>query len=160
MRGRVGGNFGGYSPKPTFLGWRSWRSEYILLLGRFSCVWLFATPMGCSLPGSSVHGILQARILDWVAMPSSSGSSWPRDRTGVHCRQILYHWATRVALRPLRQHKALEGKAICTCLCISSAWPQFQIHNRCSTIVKLRNKWVLLFQHQHVGPCDACYEGW
>ena len=34
----------------------------------------------CSLPGSSVHGILQARILEWVAMSSSRGSSWPRDR--------------------------------------------------------------------------------
>ena len=37
-------------------------------------------PMDCSPPGSSVQGILQARILAWVAMPSSRGSSWPRDR--------------------------------------------------------------------------------
>ena len=37
--------------------------------------------MDCSPPGSSVHGILQARILEWVAMPSSRGSSRPRDRT-------------------------------------------------------------------------------
>ena len=42
-------------------------------------------PMDCSLPGSSVHGILQARILEWVAMPSSSGSFWPRDWTQVSC---------------------------------------------------------------------------
>ena len=40
-------------------------------------------PMDCSPPGSSVHGILQARILKWVAMPSSRGSSQPRDRTCV-----------------------------------------------------------------------------
>ena len=40
-------------------------------------------PIGCSPPGSSVHGILQARILEWVAMPSSRGSSQPRDRTNV-----------------------------------------------------------------------------
>ena len=40
-------------------------------------------PMDCSLPGSSVHGILQARILEWVTMPSSKGSSQPRDRTQV-----------------------------------------------------------------------------
>ena len=39
--------------------------------------------MDCSPPGSSVHGILQARILEWVAMPSSRGSSQPRDRTQV-----------------------------------------------------------------------------
>ena len=36
-------------------------------------------PVDCSLPGSPVHGILQARILEWVAMPSSRGSSQPRD---------------------------------------------------------------------------------
>ena len=41
--------------------------------------------MDCSLPGSSVHGILQARILEWVAMPSSRGSSQPRDGTQVSC---------------------------------------------------------------------------
>ena len=40
-------------------------------------------PMDCSLLASSVHGILQARILEWVAMPSSRGSSQPRDRIHV-----------------------------------------------------------------------------
>ena len=42
-------------------------------------------PMGCSLPGSSIHGILQARILEWVAISFSRGSSWPRNRTQVSC---------------------------------------------------------------------------
>ena len=41
-------------------------------------------PMDCSPPGSSVRGILQARILEWVAMPSSRGSSRPRDRSQVY----------------------------------------------------------------------------
>ena len=40
-------------------------------------------PMYCSPPGSSVHGILQARMLEWAAMPSSRGSSQPRDQTHV-----------------------------------------------------------------------------
>ena len=40
-------------------------------------------PMDCSPPSSSVHGILQARILEWVAMPSSTGSSWLMDQTQV-----------------------------------------------------------------------------
>ena len=40
-------------------------------------------PVDCSSPGSSVHGIFQARILEWIAMPSSRGSSWPRDWTPV-----------------------------------------------------------------------------
>ena len=42
-------------------------------------------PMDCSPLGFSVHGILQARILEWVAMPSSRGSSQPRDQTWVSC---------------------------------------------------------------------------
>ena len=56
-------------------------------------------PMDSSTPGSSVHEISQARILEWVAISFSRGSSWPRDRTCIPCivRQILYHWATRKA---------------------------------------------------------------
>ena len=42
-----------------------------------------SNPMDCSLPGSSIHGILQARILEWVAISFSRGSSWPRDGTQV-----------------------------------------------------------------------------
>ena len=42
-------------------------------------------PMDCSPPGSSVHGILQERMIEWVAMPSSRGSSQPRDGTRVSC---------------------------------------------------------------------------
>ena len=45
-----------------------------------SCLSL-CDPIDCSPPGSSVHGILQARILEWVAIPYSRGSSRPRDRT-------------------------------------------------------------------------------
>ena len=53
----------------------------------------------CSLPSSSVHGIFQARILEWVAISFSKGSSGPRDRTHIFCtsclgRQFLYHCAT------------------------------------------------------------------
>ena len=46
----------------------------------FSGVQLFCDPMDCNLPGSSLHGILQARILEWVAGPSSRGSPRPGDR--------------------------------------------------------------------------------
>ena len=42
-------------------------------------------PMHCSLPGSSVHGILQARILEWVTISFFRGSSWPRNGTQVSC---------------------------------------------------------------------------
>ena len=55
--------------------------------------------MDCSPPGSSVHGISQTRILEWVAMSFFRGSSWPRDQTHVSStdRWILHHWATREA---------------------------------------------------------------
>ena len=58
-----------------------------------SGIWLFCHPMGCSLPGSSVHGILQGGILEWVAISSSRGSSWPRDQTQISCTadRFFYH---------------------------------------------------------------------
>ena len=50
-------------------------------------------PMDCSLPGSSVRGIFQARVLEWVAISFSRGSSQPRESNlGLpHCRKMLYH---------------------------------------------------------------------
>ena len=58
----------------------------------------------CSPPGSPVHGILQARILEWVAISLSRGSSRLRDLIHVSCigRRILYLWATREALSSFR----------------------------------------------------------
>ena len=60
-----------------------------------SCLTL-CDPVDCSLPDFSVHGILQARVLEWVTMPSSRGPSQPRDQTRisyVSCtgRKVLYH---------------------------------------------------------------------
>ena len=57
-------------------------------------------PMDCSLPGSSGHGILQARVLEWVAVPSSRGSSQPRDPPQVSgtAGGFFTLWATREAL--------------------------------------------------------------
>ena len=56
-------------------------------------------PKDCSPPGSSVHGILQARILEWVVIPFSRGSSQSRDRTVVSCiaSRFFTTWATREA---------------------------------------------------------------
>ena len=54
-------------------------------------------PMDCSLPGSSVHGISQARILEWVAISLSRGSPQPRNQTWVSCIAggFFTNWATR-----------------------------------------------------------------
>ena len=57
-------------------------------------------PLDCSPPGSSVHRILQARILEQVAIPFSKGSTWPRDWTQVSCTADRFFtiWAAREAL--------------------------------------------------------------
>ena len=55
-------------------------------------------PMDCSLPGSSVHEILQSRIFEEVAMQSSRWSSLPICLSHLPCRWILYSWATREAI--------------------------------------------------------------
>ena len=77
-----------------------------------SRVWLFCDLMDCSPPGSSVHGILQARILEWVAISSSRESFRPRDQTCVSStgKQILYHWATREALGKIEDTQKNERK--------------------------------------------------
>ena len=48
-----------------------------------SCVQLFCDPVDCSLPGSSIHEISQARMLEWVVLSFSRGASWPRVQTWV-----------------------------------------------------------------------------
>ena len=60
-------------------------------------------PMGCSLSGSSVHGIFQARVLELIAISFSRGSSRPRNRTRVSCiaGRCFTVWATREASRIL-----------------------------------------------------------
>ena len=61
-----------------FTIWAARKAQTEAVLSRVSRIWL-CDPKDCRLPGSSVHGILQVRILEWVAMSSSRGSSPPRD---------------------------------------------------------------------------------
>ena len=67
------------------------REDYISVLVAQLCL-TFCDLVDCSPSGSCVHEIFQARILEWVAISFSRGSSWPRDQTPdlLHCRQILY----------------------------------------------------------------------
>ena len=69
-------------------GWRKRRPRWEWCLVAQSCLTL-CDPMDCSPPGSSIHGISQARILEWVTISFSMGSSWPWDRT---CVSSLLHW--------------------------------------------------------------------
>ena len=73
----------------------NWRKHGVGAKSLQSCLTFF-DPMDCRPPVSSVHGILQARILEWVAMSSCKGSSWPRDRTHISYISciggcVLYH---------------------------------------------------------------------
>ena len=84
-------------------------------------------PMNCSPPGSSIHGTVQARILEWVAISFSRGSSWPRDRTlvsriGGRCFNL---WATR---------EAIQCK-----LYVNSCWPTGKF------ILLLGTFWIFFF---------------
>ena len=96
-----GANLGVYSHSRILSLWFIWLPptllvrDWCLILPLCGCVCVhictqllqscltFWDPMDCSLPGSSVHGTFQARLLEWVAMPSSRRSSQPRDWTSV-----------------------------------------------------------------------------
>ena len=93
-------------------------------------------PMACSLPGSSVHEILQERVLEWIAISFSRGSSLPRDWTRVSCisctvKQILYclsHQGSPLSPRHLlKQRKSAwhqASVALMGCCVVGwSCWP-------------------------------------
>ena len=75
-------------------------------------------PMDCSLSGSSVCEISQARILEWVVISAFRGSSWPRVWTHIsyivdsllNCRWMLYHWNTREGHHNSASKKSCLGK--------------------------------------------------
>ena len=80
-------------------GWRGHWGYIARVLVAQSCLTL-CNPMDCSPPGSSFHGTLQARILEWVTIPFSRGSSQPRGQNWVSCTagRFFIVWVTRVAL--------------------------------------------------------------
>ena len=78
-----------------------------------SQLWLtLCDPINCSLPGSCIHGISQARILEWVAIPFSRGSSRSRNRTQLSCTASRFFtiWATREAPREANRTSNLGPK--------------------------------------------------
>ena len=74
-----------------------WKCESVSLLVAQLHLTLW-DPMDCSLPSSSVHEILQARILHWAAIPFSKGSSWPRNQTHISHTEGRFFtiWATEI----------------------------------------------------------------
>ena len=90
--------------------WLVWTACFpvVVLLVTQSC--LFLTP-DCSSPHSSVHGILQARVLGWVAIPFFKGSSWPRDWTQGSCMagRFFTIWATELSLSKVFSSTTVQG---------------------------------------------------
>ena len=122
--------------------------------------------MDCSPPGASVTGILQARILEWVAISSSRGSSWPRDQICVFyisCigRWILYHCNTRIVdlvhlwpgsrvffkmtLEPIYCMPQFSSVAqLCPTLCdpMNCSMPGLPVHHQLPEFTQTRVHWV------------------
>ena len=120
-----------FSQHPGFIPclktrWRAATHSLGLKVKVKSCPTL-CDPVDCRPSGSSVHGISQARILEWVAISFSMGSSQPRDRTQVFCiaGRCFNLWATRKAQLE-ETNCASQGsrdmetsKYTKTCICIS-----------------------------------------
>ena len=87
---------------PAHLTSHHLRPALCVLVSQF-CLTL-CDPLNCSPPGSSLHGILQARVLEWVAISFYRGSSWPRDWTQVSyiAGRFFTLWATRKAVSWLK----------------------------------------------------------
>ena len=86
--------------------------SYLMCMCAHSCLTL-CDSMDCSLPGSSIHGIFQGRILEWVAISLSRRFSRPRDWTRVSCdscigRWVLYHCTTQEASAPPQMNIGLS----------------------------------------------------
>ena len=101
--------------------------RFVCVLAAQSCPTL-CNPMDCSLPGSSVHGILQASILEWVAISFSKGSSWSWDGTQVSSAGRCF------TLRATR-----EG------FCTLKSWFQFQKYfTQTRGVTELQRLWLII----------------
>ena len=120
------------------------------MLSCFSCVWL-CNPMNYILPGFSVHGVLQARILEWIAISFSRGSSQPRDWTCVldgqnnifpQMWEIWGHYFSIFFLIP-------SFLVFSLCICECSGWgpPQISEAVYFSFFSVLQTGWSILFYH-------------
>ena len=140
-----------WQPTPIFLhgkfhGQKSMEGYSTLTLKSLSHVQL-CNPMDCSLPDSSVHGIFQARVLEWIAISFSRRSSQPRDRTWasrIVGRRVTV-WATREVPGVLGystwDHKELDMTEwlklfIFTLKCVMSIWQKYVMSHLYPTLLQ------------------------
>jgi len=110
---------GSTTPLPYFILLSSF--YFSLLFSAKSCPTL-CNNMNCSPPGSSIHGISQARILEWVATSFSRDLPDPGKIPHLlHCRRVLYHWATGKSLLTLYL-KTQRGYSTCSWRYLTGFW--------------------------------------
>ena len=124
----------------------------ILLLETCVCVWLhcvwLCNPMDCSPPGSPVHGILQARALEWVAIPFFRGSSRPTDQSWVSCIAggFFTIWATREAQGRYSSYRLLK-MGFTTLLIQTTPQDKKKMDIRYNLVEDFSHLWPLLSNH-------------
>ena len=104
------------------------------------CAQLYLTlcdPMDCSPPGSFVHGILQTRILEWIAMPSSRGSSWSRGQTHISY-VFCTGWVGSLSLVPLGKSQSESVKSLIHVQLFVTPW---SVHG---ILQAIRLKWAAM----------------
>ena len=144
-----------------------WNSKLMHMCSAAQFCLALCDPMDCSPPGSPLHGILQARILEWVAISSSRGSSRPRDWTCVSCisgidGRVLYHGATWQAWNSkLRAFSFLKLPNCCRAPVPGTVpgWPPSRHRGISTEWVNSKDSiWDLVHTNSHTDgvPLNAC----
>ena len=120
--------------------------------------------MDCTPPGFSIDGVLQAGILEWVAISSSRGSSWPRDQTCVSCvaGRFFAIWVTREApfvnvWLNIRQLYSF----ICFCIQTPRIWSFGWSMKKPTPGLPCTRVWSLVWEHSICGVAKpVCHNYW
>ena len=128
----------------TYWPWR-WGLCSQCVLSHFSHVHL-SDSMDCRLPGSSVHGILQARTLEWVVMPSSRVYFQPRDQTHIGCNSCTAEgfFTTEPLGKPRVEGSVQFSHSIMSTLCNSMnlSMPGLPVHHQLPEFTQNHVHWV------------------
>ena len=109
-----------------------------------NCVGFFCDPMDCSLSGSSVHGIFQARMLKWVAIAFSRGSSQPRDRTQVSGISCNGRWTLPLSHLGRLTVQFSSVAQSCPTLCdpVNHSTPDLPVHHQLPEFTQTHVHWI------------------
>ena len=130
---------------------------YVCMLSHFSPVWLFVTPWTIIHQAPLSMGILQARILEWVAMPSSIGSSPPRDQT---CDSYILHWqADSLPLappgKPMAWFSSVQFSPVTqscptSCNLMGCRMPRLHVYHQLLEFTQTHVHWLIQWYHPSI----------